>query len=85
MLTHMRKKLNEARLVDQKFGFLTIQKAWRNSKKALIVRCLCDCGRSWQGSFACIRSSHTKSCGCLSYKRRNNQEWQKFKINPERK
>jgi len=78
----MRKRINEAELVGQEFGLLTIKKAWRNSKSAIILQCLCECGRYWQGSYATLRSSHTKSCGCAFAKTRNKSEWQKFKINP---
>ena len=81
----MANKINESELIGQKFELLTIQKAWRNSKKDIIVRCVCECGRTYQGRYYAIKSGHAKSCGCLIAKNRGNKEWINWSINSERK
>jgi len=78
-------KINEDELAGHIFGLLTVQKAWRNSKKDIIARCLCECGRTYQGRYAVMKSGHTKSCGCLNPKQKNIQEWKSWSINAERK
>jgi hypothetical protein len=80
----MQNKINESGLAGKKFGLLAIQKAWRNSKKDIIARCLCECGRTYQGRYAAIKAGRTKSCGCLNTEK-NIKEWRNWSINSERK
>ena len=83
----MQNKINESELAGKKFGLLTIQRAWRNSKKDIIARCVCECGRAYQGRYAAIRAGRTQSCGCLNINAKNKgtEEWRSWSINSERK
>jgi len=83
MSTSSRNKFDESTLVSQKFGLLTVQKAWRNSKNEILTQCLCECGNKWQGLYHSIRVARTKSCGCLAKK--NSQDWQQCSIKFGRK
>ena len=81
----MTNRISEAEIVGQKHGALTIQKAWRNSKKEIMVRCRCDCGRGYQGRYYRIKAGHIKSCGCLTVKSKGSETWRKFSISPQTK
>lgn len=66
----MSKRLN---LAGQRFGKLTTMKyagedKWSNSQ----FLCLCDCGTEVIVKGSCLKSGHTKSCGC--YKREKASE-----------
>lgn len=49
----------------EKYGLLTIisEADRRNGRRW--VNCQCDCGNSYTGRLALLRSGNTKSCGCL--------------------
>ena len=78
----MTNKIDDAEIIGKKHSLLTIQKVWRNSKKELVVRCLCDCGRGYQGTYYRIKAGYIRSCGCATAKRKGNEAWRKFCINP---
>ena len=80
----MANKINELELPGQKFGLLTIQEAWRNSKRYIIVRCVCECGRTYQGLYGPIRQRYRKSCGCAA-KLQRGETWRKFRLTPSTK
>ena len=58
---HSRKKLD---LASQRFGHLTVIEPAENIGNRTAWRCRCDCGRETIVKTHCLRSGHTKSCGC---------------------
>lgn len=44
-------KIDETTLIGLRIGLMTIEKAWRNAQKNIIVNCKCDCGHRWQGHY----------------------------------
>ncbi len=59
-------------LTGQKFGYLTVlQKTGERThgkSKAIIWKCVCDCGQICYVSTNKLKSGHTKSCGCYAKK-----------------
>lgn len=53
-------------LTGQKFGRLTVLERAENYKTAARWKCSCDCGNVKVVIGRCLRTGHTKSCGCLS-------------------
>lgn len=54
-------------LYGQKFGRLTvIDRAENDRYGGTRWKCLCDCGKETTVSGKCLKSGHTKSCGCLN-------------------
>lgn len=63
----MPKALN---LVGERFGkLLVLERAGKTSAGQYTYKCLCDCGEETIARTGCLRNGHTKSCGCLSYRR----------------
>ena len=59
--------LSQIRLIDisgQRFGKLIVLEYDRNQSK---WKCQCDCGNITYVTSDCLKSKHTKSCGCLKY------------------
>ena len=55
--------------IGAKYNFLTILEDAGVGKGGIcIVRCLCDCGKETICTFKDLKSSHTKSCGCIHNK-----------------
>lgn len=53
-------------LVGQIFGRLTVlEDAGRNSRRRVMWRCRCLCGKETTVSSGCLRTGGTRSCGCL--------------------
>lgn len=52
--------------IGKKFNrLLVLEESYKNNRKYL--RCRCDCGVEKTINASHVRSSHTKSCGCLAY------------------
>lgn len=52
-------------LTGQKFGRLTVVERADNTKQGQTQwKCECECGKQTTVSAYCLRSGHTKSCGC---------------------
>ncbi len=51
-------------LIGQQFSLLKIQEVWRSEDNGIMVKCMCDCGNEWTGTFNSIKSFKTQSCGC---------------------
>lgn len=55
-------------LIGVKFGRLTVLKTWMaqygKARRAKYL-CRCDCGKEREVWSHCLKSGHTKSCGCL--------------------
>lgn len=49
-----------------KFGRLTVLERVDNYKTSARWKCICDCGNIRLVVARCLRSGHTKSCGCLN-------------------
>ena len=58
---HSRRKLD---LTGQRYGKLTVLGPAENIGNRTAWRCRCDCGREAVVKTCCLRSGHTKSCGC---------------------
>ena len=55
-------------LADQRFGRLVALRACDYRKDGRMRwLCICDCGRKLEVGGNCLRSGHTKSCGCLRF------------------
>ena len=53
--------------IGNKYGKLTvISRAETDKKHHLYWNCQCECGTIVQVSGSCLRSGHTKSCGCVN-------------------
>lgn len=53
-------------LSGERFGRLVVLEHVRaRNKSGAFWRCRCDCGMMTDVSSSCLRSGHTKSCGCL--------------------
>lgn len=71
-------------LTNQRFGKLTVIKRDLTSKKGVRWICKCDCGNEKSISSHCLIEGHTKSCGCYSFRwkenviRHNSQEHRKL-------
>ena len=54
-------------LVGQKFNRLLVIEPTnrRNSNRNMIWKCECDCGNITYVATSCLKSGHTKSCGCF--------------------
>lgn len=52
-------------LTGQRFGKLTVlQKSEKRLSNKLCWECICDCGNTITVRGECLRSGHTKTCGC---------------------
>ena len=52
-------------MIGQKFGMLqVVSLEGRDKHRCKLYRCFCDCGNEKIVSGVCLRSGHTKSCGC---------------------
>lgn len=58
------KKFDEL-FIGRKFGRLTVQELAGVRNRKTIVRCACECGRSWEGVASNLVNGSVKSCGCL--------------------
>ena len=63
-------KISITDLIGTKYGKLiilaeSIPYNHPNGDKYRKMKCLCDCGNEIKVLLSCLRSSHTKSCGCL--------------------
>lgn len=57
-------------LVGQKFGRLTVLSRDENTKDGKATWfCVCDCGNTATVNGYCLRSGHTRSCGCYNKER----------------
>ena len=65
-----RKERKEMRmdLTGQKFNHLSVIEVAEKTPRAIIWRCICDCGNETKVSTNDLTSGHTKSCGCLKRK-----------------
>lgn len=52
-------------LVGKKFGRLVVIERVENYRSSSRWKCICDCGEIRNVIGNCLRSGHTKSCGCL--------------------
>ena len=57
-------------LTGQKFGRLTVEKfvgfkTFPSGQRQTLWKCLCDCGTMAITQSTCLKSGHSKSCGCL--------------------
>ena len=63
-------RMERDRLLDQRFGNLTVKKYWvreNNQKRSMLfLWCLCDCGTEKEIMARSVKSGVTRSCGCLS-------------------
>ena len=51
-----------------KFGNLTaLEMVGRNKQRAVLWKCICDCGKLVEVASGTLKSGNTKSCGCLQY------------------
>lgn len=74
-------------LIGQKFGILTvIEYKGSNYNGVAQWNCKCDCGNSLIVLGSVLRKKHTKSCGCLNYKKityqgetKSLKEWSEIK------
>jgi hypothetical protein len=58
--------MSRLNLAGQRFGRLIALKPSRmRSSGAVVWVCVCDCGRRSTVSSSCLRSSHSRSCGCF--------------------
>lgn len=53
-----------SRFNGQKFNRLLVIDGVQDGKR-LKVKCVCDCGNTWEGHVQSIKYGQTKSCGCL--------------------
>ena len=51
-------------LTGQKFGRLTVVARAENQKKAVMWKCLCECGKETTEQRTALITGRTKSCGC---------------------
>lgn len=70
-------------MVGKKFGKLTVvAKSGSAKERAMMWECQCECGNIVQIRSTCLRSGHTKSCGCLKRdageKRRKKITWEEI-------
>jgi len=55
-------------LAGQRFGRLVALRACGRRKDGRMRwLCICDCGRECEVGGDCLRSGHTRSCGCLHF------------------
>ena len=53
-------------LTGRRFGRLVVVKATdKRSGRAIVWRCLCDCGKNVEVRSTILRSGRVKSCGCI--------------------
>lgn len=65
------KRNNKIEMIGKNFGRLTvIAEAGSSKGKKLLYKCECSCGNIRIIHGCCLRSGHTKSCGCLSQERK---------------
>lgn len=66
-----RKRVKEAapsKLINKKFGrLLVIEKLNKRKNRAVVWKCLCDCGNFVEVTTASLKIGHTKSCGCFHF------------------
>lgn len=66
-----RKRTSETHLIDitgQKFGRLTVinrKGTVRAQGRNAVWECICECGKLVTTTGGCLRSGHTRSCGCF--------------------
>ena len=56
--------------IGKKYGKLLVIDRDKETKKYI---CICDCGKETLVSSSHLACSHTKSCGCLKFERKNNK------------
>lgn len=58
-------------MVGERYGRLVAVKELpdRNADRRIIFECLCECGNTTKVTGKSLRSGHTKSCGCLEFKK----------------
>jgi len=55
-------------LVAKRFGKLVVLEVYRDEKKRVKLRCLCDCGNETEVYYSNVRAKRTVSCGCVARK-----------------
>ena len=55
-------------LTGQRFGMLTVLERAENKGKTTQWRCVCDCGSETVVSASHLKTGHTSSCGCKTFK-----------------
>lgn len=75
-------KIHKKDITGNRYGRLTVIKdSGKRKNKRILWRCLCDCGNETFVDGYSLKSSNTKSCGCLfleivnSYKGSNHPQW----------
>jgi len=81
----MANKINVSELAGQKFNALVIQKAWRNSKKDIIVRCLCDCAPIKADTTPRNQATPNPAATWLQKKGKSSKQWEAGPLIRERK
>ena len=71
-------------LVNKKFGKLTIVEIYHPKGKSVRCKCLCECGRTYDGRLYYLETAKVKSCGCLKKERTGNKSlrWIGYKTLP---
>jgi hypothetical protein len=65
---------NRKNIIGQKFNRLKVISYHHTKNFVAQYTCLCDCGKEIIVSSQHLKSSNTKSCGCLKIERDNNQK-----------